>query len=518
MADATSGTQVPVILPTLENVDRTKKNNVDVVLVGGGIMSATLGTLISLLEPTWKIEIFERLDGVALESSNPWNNAGTGHAALCELNYTPERPDGSIDTTKAVRINEQFQVSREFWHHLTAAGLLPESSTYMSRTPHMTFVRGEANVDYLRRRHAALSAHPLFSDLEFSDDPAVIAQWAPLLVKERAGDEPIAATRATSGTDVDFGSLTRSMIRHLVDHGASLATQHEVKNLRRRKDGTWDVKVRDMSWNATDPVRTVNARFVFVGAGGGALPLLQRSGIPEIKGYGGFPISGQFLRTTNPEIVAQHHAKVYGKADVGAPPMSVPHLDTRVVDGEISVMFGPYAGFSTKYLKRGSLLDLFTSIRPGNVVTMAGAGLDNMDLTAYLVSEVTKSFDAKFRSLRQFMPTARPEDWELITAGQRVQVMKRDPRKGGRLEFGTDVVTGADGTIAGLLGASPGASTAVWAMVDVLERCFPERRSAWRPRLAEIAPSLATDDWDTPAERESLETLAELDGVGATEA
>ncbi|MGP7961267.1 malate dehydrogenase (quinone) [Sanguibacter sp. A247] len=499
-------------------MDRTKKNTVDVVLVGGGIMSATLGTLISLLEPTWTIEILERLDEVALESSNPWNNAGTGHAALCELNYTPERPDGSIDTSKAVKVNEQFQVSREFWHHLTAAGMLPEQSSYMSRTPHMTFVRGEANVDYLRRRHAALSAHPLFSDLEFTTDPAVIAEWAPLLVADRDGDEPIAATRATSGTDVDFGSLTRSMLTHLVGRGAKLSTQHEVRGLRRRSEGTWDVKVRDTSWNAKDPVRTINARFVFVGAGGGALPLLQKSGIPEIKGYGGFPISGQFLRTTNPEIVAQHHAKVYGKADVGAPPMSVPHLDTRVVDGQTSLMFGPYAGFSTKYLKRGSLLDLFASIRLGNIVTMAGAGLDNMDLTAYLVSEVTKSKDAKFRSLRQFMPTARPEDWELITAGQRVQVMKRDSAKGGRLEFGTDVVTGADGTIAGLLGASPGASTAAWAMVDVLERCFPDRLADWRPRLGAIAPSLSAESWDTPAERDTLTALAELDEVGANDA
>lgn len=485
----------------------SNKKNVDVVLIGGGIMSATLGSLISLLEPTWSIEIFERLDGVALESSNPWNNAGTGHAAQCELNYTSERPDGSIDIAKAVTINEQFQVSREFWNHLVTAGMLPEQRTFMTTTPHMTFVRGEKNVDFLRRRHATLSAHPLFSDMEFSDDPEAIAQWAPLLIAERHGDEPVAATRAASGTDVDFGSLTRSLMDHLVSLGHTLNLQHEVRDLRRRKDSSWDVKVRDTSWNAVSPVRTVNARFVFVGAGGGALPLLQRSGIPEIRGYGGFPISGQFLRTTNPEIVAQHHAKVYGKADVGAPPMSVPHLDTRVVDGQAAVMFGPYAGFSTKYLKKGSLLDLFRSIRPGNIVTMLGAALDNLDLTAYLIKEVLKSPEAKFRTLRSFMPTAHPKDWELITAGQRVQVMKRDKAKGGRLEFGTDVVTSADGTIAGLLGASPGASTAASAMITLLERCFPERYAQWRPTLAAIAPSIDGGDWDTPAERESLELL-----------
>ena len=479
-------------------------NTVDVVLIGGGIMSATLGSLISLLEPTWTIEIFERLDDVALESSNPWNNAGTGHAAHCELNYTSERPDGSIDISKAVTINEQFEVSREFWNHLVTAGLIGDQSTFLSSTPHMTFVRGEKNVDFLRRRHATLAAHPLFSDLEFSDDPTVIAQWAPLLMEDRHGDEPVAATRAASGTDVDFGALTRSLFDHLTAQGHRLHLQHEVRDLRKRHDGSWDVKVRDLSWNASPARRTVNARFVFVGAGGGALPLLQKSGIKEIRGYGGFPISGQFLRTTNPEIVAKHHAKVYGKADVGAPPMSVPHLDTRVVDGQASVMFGPYAGFSTKYLKRGSLLDLFTSIRPGNIVTMLGAGLDNVDLTAYLVKEVAKTPEAKFRTLRAFMPTAHPKDWELITAGQRVQVMKRDKTKGGRLEFGTDVVASADGTIAGLLGASPGASTATSAMIDLLQRCFPEDSARWAPTIAAIAPSSHAGAWDTPEERDAL--------------
>ena len=489
---------------------------VDVALIGGGIMSATLGALISLLEPTWSIEIFERLDDVALESSNPWNNAGTGHAAQCELNYTTERPDGSIDISKAVTINEQFEVSREFWNHLVTAGLIGDQSTFLSSTPHMTFVRGEKNVDFLRRRHATLGAHPLFSDLEFSDDPAVIARWAPLLMEDRHGDEPVAATRAASGTDVDFGALTRSLVDHLTAQGHRLHLQHEVTNLRQRRDSTWDLRVRDRSWNASPSRRTVNARFVFVGAGGGALPLLQKSGIPEIRGYGGFPISGQFLRTTNPEIVARHHAKVYGKADVGAPPMSVPHLDTRVVAGQTSVMFGPYAGFSTKYLKRGSLLDLFTSIRPGNVVTMLGAGLDNLDLTAYLVGEVAKTPEAKFRALRAFMPTAHPKDWELITAGQRVQVMKRDKAKGGRLEFGTDVVTSADGTIAGLLGASPGASTATSAMIGLLARCFPAEYAGWAPALSAIAPSIHGDTWDTPQERDTLDVL-DARGVASAE-
>ena len=490
----------------------TSNQSVDVALIGGGIMSATLGSLISLLEPTWTIGIYERLNGVALESSSPWNNAGTGHAALCELNYTPEREDGSIDISKAVTINEQFQVSREVWQHMVSAGMLPDPRGFLSSTPHMTFVRGAENVDYLRRRAHALAAHPLFSDLEFSDDPAVIAQWAPLLVADRPdlADTPIAATRAAGGTDVDFGALTSGLIDHLTSTGVDLKLNHEVRNLTQRKDGSWDVHLRDKTWNASPSRSKINAKFVFVGAGGGALPLLQKAGIPEAKGYGGFPISGQFLRTMNPEIVAQHNAKVYGKADVGSPPMSVPHLDTRVVDGKAALMFGPYAGFSTKYLKTGSILDLFTSIRPNNILTMIGAGLDNMDLTAYLVKEVTSSPNTKFRALRAFMPSAHPKDWEMITAGQRVQIMKRDSAKGGRLEFGTEVVTSADGTIAGLLGASPGASTAAWAMIKLLEKCFPERYDTWRDTLASIAPSIHTESWDTPAIRAKLDLRAEF--------
>jgi malate dehydrogenase (quinone) len=367
----------------------------------------------------------------------------------------------------------------------------------------MTFVRGAENVDYLRRRHAALVTHPLFSELEFSDDPEVIRGWAPLLVEGREADEPIAATRAESGTDVDFGSLTRQLVQFLTTEGAELSLQHEVRDISKRKDGSWRLKVKDVAWNA-GATRTVNAKFVFVGAGGGALPLLQNAGIPEIKGYGGFPISGEFLRTSNPELVAQHQAKVYGKADVGSPPMSVPHLDTRVVDGKTYLMFGPYAGFNSKYLKKGSFLDLFTSIRPGNIGSMLGAGLKNIDLTQYLVGQVIASPESKFTALQAFFPEAHPKDWEKITAGQRVQVIKKDPVKGGVLEFGTEVITAADGSIAGLLGASPGASTAVSAMVSLLERCFPGDFEGWRPQLGQMVPSLGVTPWAAEAEAQAL--------------
>lgn len=465
-------------------------------------MSATLASLLGTLEPGWSIEIHERLDAPAMESTNAWNNAGTGHAALCELNYTPQRPDGTVDVTKAVTINEQYELSRELWHHLAAAGRLPGAEDAVTTTPHLTFVRGERDVEFLRRRWEALRAHRLFADLEFTTDPAVIEQWAPLLVADRDPDEPVAATRAAWGTDVDFGSLTRAMLADAVTRGADLHTSSEVTGLRQLRDGRWRVTVADRRWNGRPP-RTVTAKFVFVGAGGGALHLLQRSRIKEIRGYAGFPISGQFLRTTKPEVVARHHAKVYGKAAIGAPPMSVPHLDTRAVDGQDALMFGPYAGWSMKFLKRGSWTDLLRSVRPGNIVPMLAVGLRNLDLVTYLVREVTADDAARLRALRAYMPTADPRDWELITAGQRVQVIKRG-KGGGVLEFGTELVAAADGTIAGLLGASPGASTAVATMLDLLDRCFPGNADAWRPQLQQLMPSLGGGEWDAALELHQL--------------
>ncbi|MFF2050004.1 malate:quinone oxidoreductase [Leifsonia sp. NPDC058194] len=482
---------------------------IDVVLIGGGIMSATLGALLQRVQPDWSIRIYENLGEVAQESSNPWNNAGTGHAALCELNYMPEGADGSVDPAKAISINEQFQLSRQFWASLVEAGDLPAPETFINPTPHMTFVRGRDNVRYLRRRYESLKEQPLFSDMEFSEDPAVIGEWTPLLTKKRSAKQRIAATRSTSGTDVDFGALTRALVDNLVANGAELALNNRVRSVKRTKDGLWRIKVLHEVGHTPHEVQ---ARFVFVGAGGGALHLLQKSGIPEIKGFGGFPISGQFLRTSDPKIVAQHQAKVYGKAAVGAPPMSVPHLDTRVVDGETSLLFGPYAGFSPKFLKTGSWFDLPGSVRAGNLGPMLAVARDNFDLIKYLVGELLANRAKKLKALQEFMPTAKSEDWELITAGQRVQVMKKDAKKGGVLQFGTEVIAAEDGSIAGLLGASPGASTAVPIMVDLLKRCFPDRYDGWLPTIEKLIPTVGTTLNDRPEEaaRVLAETAATL--------
>lgn len=449
-------------------------------------MSATLGVLLKQLEPDWTVTILERLGDVALESSSPWNNAGTGHSALCELNYTPELADGTIDITNAVKVNEQFQVSRQFWSFLVNEGVLPEPKQFINTVPHMSFVWGDDNVAYLKKRFEALKDHPLFAGLEYSEDASVIRSWAPLLIPGRKRTQPIAATRIVAGTDIDFGSLTRLLIEGLVHQGGKLKLEHRVTGIKRRRDGTWKITARHEVGGT--PVE-LTARFVFVGAGGAALNLLQRSGIPEIRGYGGFPISGKFLRTDDPKIVAQHAAKVYGKAAVGSPPMSVPHLDTRVVGGTPSLMFGPYAGFTTKYLKAGSYADLFAALRWHNLGTFIGAGLSNLSLVSYLVGEVFKSRAKKHAALQEFAPKAKRSDWRLITAGQRVQIMKRDAKGKPTIQFGTEVVASADGSIAGLLGASPGASTAVPIMLDLLAKCFPERLAGWEPELVKMIPS-----------------------------
>ena len=465
----------------------SKLERVDVALIGGGIMSATLGTFLKLLDPKIKISIYERLDAVAQESSNPWNNAGTGHAALCELNYMPDSKDGSLpDPTKAIAINEQFQLSRQFWSYLVKNKVLGDPNTFIHSTPHMTFVHGEKDVDYLRRRSEVLKKQPLFKGFEFTTDHSKIAKWAPLLVEGRKKDEVVAATRIGSGTDVDFGALTSQLFAFMAKSKSPVQTNSEIVAVRRVEEG-WHLTIKD---TRTKQKRYAISKFVFVGAGGWALKLLQKSGIPEAKGYGLFPVSGSFLRTDNPDIVARHQAKVYSQASVGAPPMSVPHLDTRVVDGQASLLFGPYAGAIPKFLKQGSILDLPMAIRPSNIRPYLSVAIRNLSLIKYLVGELTKGKAAQFDSLKAFMPTANEGDWKLIVAGQRAQVIKRDSKGNGTLQFGTEVVSSADGSIAGLLGASPGASTSVHIMLEVLQKSFASEYDGWQKQLKKMIPSL----------------------------
>ncbi|GAB3049827.1 malate:quinone oxidoreductase [Virgibacillus ainsalahensis] len=475
----------------------SRETKTDVILIGAGVMSATLGAMLKELVPEMRITAFEKLASAGQESSNEWNNAGTGHSALCELNYTTEKPDGSMDINKAIKINEQFQVSKQFWSYLVKNNLIDNPQDFIMPLPHMSLVQGEENVDFLKKRFEALSNNPLFEDMEFSDDPEKLMEWIPLIMKERTSNEPIAATKVETGTDVNFGALTRKMFDHLETRNVDINYNHSVEDIKRTDDGAWEVKVHD---NENGVIENHTAKFVFIGAGGGSLHLLQKSGIPEGRHIGGFPVSGIFMVCNNPEVIAGHHGKVYGKAKVGAPPMSVPHLDTRFINNKKSLLFGPFAGFSPKFLKTGSLLDLVTSVKPNNVLTMLSAGAKELPLTKYLIQQVLLSKEQRMEDLREFIPNAKSEDWDLVVAGQRVQVIK-DTEAGGKgtLQFGTEVVTGGEGTVAALLGASPGASTAVNVMLEIMNKCFPEYMNEWEPKIKEMIPSYGMSLAENPA-------------------
>jgi malate dehydrogenase (quinone) len=478
----------------------------DVILIGAGIMSATLGTLLKELVPEWDIAVFEKLTKAGEESSNEWNNAGTGHAALCELNYTVEKPDGSLDISKAIKINEQFQVSMQFWSYLVNNKLINNPQDFIMPLPHMSLVHGEENVTFLKKRFKALSNNPLFQGMEFSDDPEKLMEWIPLIIQDRALNEPIAATKVDSGTDVNFGALTSMLFNHLESKNVNINYKHSVNNIKRTSDGLWELKVRNLE---SGTVERHTAKFVFIGGGGGSLHLLQKSGIPEGKHIGGFPVSGIFMVCNNPDVVAQHNAKVYGKAKVGAPPMSVPHLDTRYIDNKKSLLFGPFAGFSPKFLKTGSMFDLVTSVKPDNVLTMLAAGAKEMSLTKYLIQQVMLSKEQRMEELREFIPNAKSGDWDLVVAGQRVQVIKDTEAGKGTLQFGTEVITAADGSIAALLGASPGASTAVHVMLEVINKCFPENVKEWEPKIKEMIPSYGKSLMENPELLHEIHTFTE---------
>ena len=483
---------------TLNGAQAAETKKVDVLLVGGGIMSSTLGIWLKELEPGWSMEMVERLDAVAEESSNGWNNAGTGHSALAELNYTPADPDGKINITKAIEINEAFQITRQFLAWQVQNDVLKNPRSFINTTPHMSFVWGDDNISFLKKRYEALQASPLFRPMQFSEDHEQIKKWVPLMMEGRDPNQKLAVTWTPIGTDVNFGEITRQFVGYLQKQpNFSLKLSSEVQDITRNDDGSWHVEyenLKDGTKSATD------AKFLFVGAGGGALPLLQKSGIPEAREYAGFPVGGSFLVTENPTIAQQHMAKAYGIASTGAPPMSVPHLDTRVLDGKRVILFGPFATFSTKFLKEGSYLDLFASMTTHNFWPMTKVGIDQFDLVQYLAGQLMQSDDDRFNALKEYFPHAKKEDWRLWQAGQRVQIIKRDKDKGGVLKLGTEVVSSQDGTIAGLLGASPGASTAAPIMLEVMQRVFKDKVASpeWQAKLHQIIPSYGTRLNDDP--------------------
>lgn len=490
------------------------KNNYDIVLIGAGIMSATLGMLLKELNPSLSIKIFERLDGIALESSDACNNAGTGHSALCELNYTPQNEDGSIDISKAVKILESFDISLQFWAYLVENGLFDTPKRFINAIPHCSLVF-EDDVDFLKKRFEALKKSGLFGDLQYSENQEEIKKWMPLVFEGRDANQKLAATKSELGTDVDFGTLTREFFSHLLSfEDVSLSLHHEVKELKQEEDKLWHLEIEDLD---SEETIEVSAKFVFIGAGGGSLPLLDESDIEEGKGFGGFPVSGQWLVCQNEDIIEKHHAKVYGKAAVGAPPMSVPHLDSRFIDGKKALLFGPFAGFTTKFLKEGSIFDLPASIELDNLGSMLGAFVHNLPLTKYLMEQVTLSEEDRLEVLKEYFPDAQLEDWKLERAGQRVQIIKKDEEDGGKIAFGTEVIASTDGSIAALLGASPGASTSVAIMLNLLEKCFKTEFQSleWQNKLQKMMPTFGKNTKENPSltleTRKKVRKILDLD-------
>lgn len=464
---------------------------VDVVLIGGGIMSATLGTYLNELEPDWQIRMYERLDKVAQENSYGFNNAGTGHSGFMEMNYTAEDKDGNIDIKRAENIASQFEVSKQFWSYQVKNGRLGEPTSFINPVPHIAFVWGN-EVDFLKRRYQAMIQSPLFSDMIYTEDKAKIASWAPLVMQGRDNNQQVAATRMDVGSDVNYGSITTQLINGLEKNpNFKLATNSEVVGISRNDDNTWTVSVKNLQTGKTSYTKT---KFVFVGAGGAAIKLLQYTGLPESKYYGGFPVGGLFLITDNPTITEAHTAKVYGKAELGAPPMSVPHIDTRYIDGKKYVLFGPFATYSNKFLKNGSQLDLINSVTKDNAIPMLTVGLENTDLLKYLISQVMLSDEDRLAELQKYYPNAKLEDWRPSQGGQRIQIIKKLPNESAKLQFGTEIFTSNDGTVAALLGASPGASTSPHILLNLLEKSFPQQvKGKWNAKLKEIIPSYGKD-------------------------
>jgi len=461
----------------------------DVTLVGAGIMSATLGIILKELDPNITIQIFEQLDEPGMESSDAWNNAGTGHAAFCELNYTPILKEGNIDVSKAAKICQDFEISREFWAYLVEKGYLSEPSTFIRQVPHVSFVWGNDNVSFLKKRYDRMHENALFQDMRYTEDRDQIKEWTPLIMEGRDDKAPVAATSVHIGTDVNFGALTRQLVSKLEKMpGVIVHYNTSVLDIDPHPKGGWNVETKNLLNSLETDCRS---QFVFLGAGGATLHLLKDAEIEERKGYGGFPVSGLWLKCNNQELIERHNAKVYGKAPVGAPPMSVPHVDTRMIDGSKQLLFGPFAGFSMRFLKTGSQLDLAKSFRLDNLVPMITAGLSNIPLTKYLINQVRLTHEDRVKSLQEYVPLAKLEDWELQQAGQRVQVIKKTEGRKGKLEFGTEAVVASDGSVAALLGASPGASTAAAIMMNILPRILKNRnQTAWKDKLKEMAPSL----------------------------
>ncbi len=438
----------------------------DVILIGSGIMSATLAVMLKRLDPRLRIQMIEITSELAQEASNGWNNAGTGHAGICELSYTPARDaGGGVSISRALHIFEQFEHSKQFWGSMTAEGMMGEPADFIHAVSHQCFVKGADDVSFLHDRHVAMKEHHFFRGMTFTTDSAMIQQWAPLVMEGRAAC-PVAATKG-DGTEVDYGMLARRLCGWLAQQQhCGIATGWKVTKLKRGA-GEWHL---DMRCVASGEERKQRAKFVFVGAGGGSLPLLQSTGLSEVSGLGGFPIGGQWLVCDEPSICARHDAKVYGITPSSSPSLGAGHLDVRRLNGRRQLLFGPFASWTTRFLKHGRWSDLPLSIRAGNLGALLRTAARNRSLVHYLITQGLQSMESRMVALREFYPGARSEHWRLVQAGIRVQAIKKADR--GAVHFGTEVFSSADRSLASLLGASPGASVSVNIALEVIQTCL----------------------------------------------
>ena len=468
--------------------------NPDVVLIGSGVMSANLGALLRRLDPKLRIQVYEAADELAFEASNGWNNAGTGHAGICELSYTPGRePDGTVKVQKLIDIFQEFEQSLQFWAQAVSSGMIDSPKEFINPVQHISFVHGQEQVEFLRDRHAGMAAHHFFAPMEYTTDREKIGAWAPLLTEGRDPAVPIAATKMDGGTDVNFGVVSRKLLGWLANQeGCGVAAGNKVVDLKKSGAG-WDVTARETK---TGKERTVRAKFVFVGAGGGSSLLLQKAGLPEAKGLGGFPIGGHWLGCDDPAIVSRHQAKVYGQNLPEAPTMAVPHLDQRILDGKKTLLFGPFAAWTTRFLHRtGSWTDLICSVKPHNLMTLLKIAATNFPLMKYLMQQGTQSMADRMKVMHIFYPNAQAKDWKLVDGGIRVQAIKKTDGEAGIVHFGTEVLTSADKSMSALLGASPGASVSVNIVMAIIKTSFPHLLSGeeGKKRIEAIIPTYGTD-------------------------
>lgn len=442
----------------------------DVAIVGGGIMSATLAVMLKEVAPELSVRVLEADTELAREASDGWNNAGTGHAGLCEISYTPSRgTDGRVGIDRAVEVCEQFEHSKQFWAHAVTSGIVERADAFVRPVPHICFVEGAQDVSFLQARHAALSGHHFFRTQRLTSDPEEIRAWAPLVMEGRRPG-PVAATWSGGGTEVDYGTLARRLLGWLArQDGCSVETGCHVQAIRRDHAG-WRLAIdRGSAGDASEQ----RARFVFVGAGGGTLRLLQSAGLPEAAGMACFPIGGQWLICDDPAIVGRHAAKVYGTTPPSSPALGAGHLDIRWFDGRPHLLFGPFASWTTRFLTRtGRWTDLPRSLRAGNLVTLLQVAARNQSLVRYLIAEGLQGMGRRMAALRRFYPAARPEDWRLVQAGIRVQTIHAADR--GRISFSTQVFSSTDRSLAALLGASPGASVAADIALETIRSCLPD--------------------------------------------